>query len=217
MTFPIGTGDRVVVVGHTGSGKTTLTRRMVGGLSSLVVIDPKYRFWLPPDPRRAPAQVVTGARAFAQVWPHRALRVIYRPDLNDARHGDVNDVMARILNVGRTCLLVNEAMDYANATTILPAYRQCVVRGREAEVRVISETQRPTGVHNTVLSEAEHFFLFYLMLQTDRHKMAGLMGEEVEAPMAQDYSFLYRGPATGAVVRCQPLVVADLHPAAAAQ
>lgn len=212
----IGPDERAVIVGRTGSGKTTLAKALVANLSALVVIDPKWRFTLPPDPRRAPPTVVTGARAFAQVYPQRALRVIYRPEIG-AKGDDVNEVIYRVFTVGRSTLLVDEAMWYADSNVILPAYQAALISGRESPLRVISCTQRPNTIHNTVLSESEHVFVFDLHLANDRKKVAGFVGDG-GLERFTDYGFGYFGPTTGgALIRCPPLtIVAEPRPAAVA-
>lgn len=212
--FVIGNTERAVIVGRTGSGKTTLARVLCGGYRSLVVIDPKWRFELPRT-----VTVVGSASDFAQVYPQRSQRVIYRPNPEDQDHADVDTVIRRILHYGRTALLIDEAMEYATVGRIMPAYKRAITQGRELFVPVISCTQRPIGVHNVILSEAEHMFAFDLQLEGDREKLVAGNGAAgfLERPGAP-FAFLYAGPATGGVaIHCPPLVISPLlSPAAAA-
>ena len=75
-----------------------------------------------------------------------------------------DEIIRRVLRYGRTALLVDESVGLADTARIVPAYRRAIVTGRELYVPVISCTQRPTAVHNVVLSEAEHYFVFDLQL-----------------------------------------------------
>jgi len=199
--FRIEPTDRTLIVGHTGSGKTTLALELIRGYRSLVVIDPKWRVQVPG------AGVISGSpRAFAQWWPQRIRRVIYRPDPRLRRHEDVDEVIGRVLAYGRTCLYVDEAMELASPGAILPAYKRAITQGRELYVPVVSASQRPVGIHNTILTEAEHCFAFKLTSSGDRDKLAAFYGDDAGAVILEPFAFLYAGTRTGGVVyRCPPL------------
>lgn len=212
--YVIGPTERAAIVGRTGSDKTTLAGVLAGGYRSLVVIDPKWRFVM-----GRTVTVVGSSREFAQVYPQRSTRVIYRPDPEDPDHADVDAVLRRILHYGRTAILVDEAMEYATVGRIMPAYKRAITQGRELYVPVISCTQRPIGVHNVILSEAEHLFAFDLQLEGDREKLVAANGAAgfLERPR-RPYAFLYAGPATGGVaIHCSPLEIGPIpRPAAPA-
>jgi DNA helicase HerA-like ATPase len=210
--FVIGPTERAAIVGRTNSGKTTLAKMLCGGYRSLVVIDPKWRFELPRT-----IVVVGSASEFAQVYPQRSTRVVYRPDPEDQDHADVDTVIRRVLHYGRTALLIDEAMEYATVGRIMPAYKRAITQGRELYVPVMSCTQRPIGVHNVILSEAEHLFAFDLQLDGDREKLVAANGAAgfLERPRSE-HAFLYAGPATGGVaIHCSPLMIGSLPSPAA--
>lgn len=184
------------------------------GYRNLVAVDPKHRLELPG------ALVVTGIAAFRQTWPQRATRVVFRPDLetDDTLRGEVDEALARVLHYGRTAVLVDEALDLATSTKIVPAYRRVIRLGRELVIPVFSCSQRPMGLHNDVLSQSEHLFVFDLPLRGDRDKVSEIGGPELleraDDRLGAEHGFAYYGPATrGRAIWIPPL---HLPPAPAA-
>lgn len=208
-SFTIQPSHRAAIVGRTGSGKSTLARVLAGAYRSLVVIDPKHGVELP-----GTVTVHTPAE-FRRLWPQKARRVIVRPDPVEVwDHAD--EVIRRVMAYGRTALLVDEAVDLAPSSRIVPAYKRALVQGRSLSLPVISCSQRPRDLYNTVLSESEHLFVFDLQLDTDRRKMAGVMGDGVTARLERPFTFYYYGPDTGGrVVLCDPVPI-EADPAARA-
>ncbi len=194
--------EHVFIGGATGSGKSTLARALFYGYSRLVVIDPKHE-------ELVPRALVTYTPAeFRQAWPQRAPRVVFRPDPEDPKHRDVDEVIRRVLAHRRCRIVLHETADYAQPGWIVPALRRALMTGRSLEVGVGACSQRPIGLHNVVLSEASHLFVFRLALEGDREKLAGVIGPAALEQPASAYGFLYGGPAMGGrVVACPPLPV----------
>ena len=65
-----------------------------------------------------------------QAFPQRSTRIVYRPNPEDPGSDDVDQVIRRILQYGRTCLLLHETVDYASPTRIVPALRRASKVGR---------------------------------------------------------------------------------------
>jgi hypothetical protein len=208
--FVIAPSDRVLIVGRTGSGKSTLARALFYGSRQLVVVDPKHEEVLPRS------VTVWSAREFSQVYPQRTTRVLVRPDPEDPRSGELDDIIRRILRYGRTCLLLHETVDYATPTRILPALRRAQKTGRSLDLPVVSCSQRPIGLHNDIISEADHVFAFDLGLDGDREKIAGVGGPGFLERPSHEHGFLYWGHRTtgGRVVSCPPLVLPASPPPA---
>lgn len=204
---------RTLIVGRTQSGKSTLVRRMVGGYSSLVVIDHKRQFELPRT------LVVDGSPAlFRQAWPQRTKRVIYRPDPYAKRGADVAEVLRRVIAYGRTAIVVDEASNLCTQGWILPEYRRTITEGASLFLPVYSITQRPVGVHNVLLTEADDVFVFDLAGSGDREKVASFFGDELVERIGRPYAYAYAGLSTdGRVIQCPPLELTDPHPVAASQ
>lgn len=194
MRIVIGPTDRVVIVGQTGSGKSTLARRLVEGDRQLVVVDGKWE-------EIVAGGVVVPAADFHRVWPQRSRRVVVRPDPT-LEGDDVDRVLARVMRYGRTRVLVHEIADLASSTRVLPSLRRAAKLGRSLGVSLVLCSQRPVGVHNDVLAEADHVIAFRLLLEGDRAKVEGIIGEPL--PPLAGHSFVYWSARTG-LVRCPPI------------
>lgn len=194
MRIVIGPTDRVVIVGQTGSGKSTLARRLVEGDRQLVVIDPKWE-------EIVPRGGVVTAREFARHWPQVWRRVVVRPD-PAAEGADVDAVLARIMRWGNTRVLFHEVADYARAGRVLPSLRRAAKMGRSLGVSLVLCSQRPVGVHNDVLAEADHVIAFRLLLEGDRAKVEGIIGEPL--PPLAGHAFVHWSASSGLVI-CPPI------------
>lgn len=194
--------QHVLICGMNGSGKSTLLRVLTYGYSRLVVIDPKHEEEVPR------ALVAYTPEQFRQLWPQRSPRVVFRPDPEDPKHRDVDEVIRRCLAYKNVRIAIHETVDYAQASWVVPSLRRAYMIGRSLNVGIAAASQRPIGLHNVAISEAAHVFVFRLQLEGDRAKLAGVLGDAVMAPPPQDFGFLYGGSAAGgAVVACPPLRV----------
>jgi hypothetical protein len=143
---------------------------------------------------------------------------VFRPNPEDHRADDLDEVIRRVLAYGRTCLLLHETVDYANPNRIVPALRRAVKTGRTLGVPVVACSQRPIGLHNDVIAESDHVFAFDLALEGDRQKIAGVGGPGFLERPRERHGFLYYGPTSGGrVVACPPLAAPRSSPALAAQ
>lgn len=206
--FAIDPSDRVLIVGRTGSGKSTLARALFYTQRNLVVIDPKHE-------EIVPRSVLASSPAeFRALYPQRSTRIVFRPDPEDERATDLDEVIRRVLAYGNTCVLLHETVDYATPTRIVPALRRAVKTGRALNVPVVALSQRPIGLHNDVIAEADHVFAFDLGLDGDREKIAGVGGAGFLARPPEAHGFLYWGHRTtgGRVVACPPLQVTAAVP-----
>jgi hypothetical protein len=68
--------------------------------------------------------------------------------------------------------------------------------GRERNVGCWNSSQQPVNVHNTLMSEAEHYFIFELRIQAHRDKLAGFIGDEVRRAEMPKHHFWYYSPDT---------------------
>lgn len=200
--FELSPDGRFLVVGRAGSGKSTLARALAYSYRNVLVIDPKHEESL------ARSQTVYDVASFVALFPQRATRIVFRPDASLERAPDVGAVYARALAYGNTAIVNHEVMFYATSAWCLPELRRAQIAGRSRRVPLWNLTQRPIDVHNVILSETTHVFLFDLLLETDRRKVAGIVGPGALVAPDRPFAFGYYGPSTGGqLVRCDPLEV----------
>lgn len=160
--------DRTVLVGTTGSGKTTLARQLLASYPVVVVHDAKGLLrW--PDYR-----VLTNWRELTRA---KEPRLIYRPTARELRSDLDQECFFRWIYIRRnTVLYVDEVYAVAYRDELPPSYFACLTRGRERGIGILSATQRPIKIPNVILSESEHYFIFRLNLEHDRKRVQEVTG-----------------------------------------
>jgi hypothetical protein len=101
-----------------------------------------------------------------------------------------------IYNRENCILYVDEATAVCDSYSILPGHNAVMKRGREKNIGCWNSSQQPVNVSNTLLSEAEHYFIFSTRIQSHRDKLAGFIGDEIREPINQKYHYWYYSPET---------------------
>lgn len=120
----------------------------------------------------------------------RDFRVIYRPPrietdvtkthtLDNPNWKRVNDLANYAFKKGNVILFIDEIAPFTSPQSLPPALYDCYIMGASRGVTIISVTQRPNVVHNTMISEAYTRILFRQELEADRIKLGGIIGKTV--------------------------------------
>lgn len=97
-------------------------------------------------------------------------RILYQPD--NPEPGDFNKLCKVVLESGITnTIYVDEAAYVSKVNTIEFYYKIIMTQGRSKGIGIINVSQRPHDIHNTLISESEHMFVFKLTLETDLRKI----------------------------------------------
>lgn len=184
----IQSNDRVFFAGQTGSGKTTAARHLLRLADRLIVIDPKGELgegsgW---------NLIEATPRAMHDLENGHAGRLRFLPPL-EMPEDYYKSIFLFAVDCGNVIIYIDEmyAVFPGGARATDPLVMTWT-RGRSLGVGTWGATQRPTWIPLFAMSEAQHFFVFRLMLPEDRSRMASMIGGEVEEKIPDEHGFWYR-------------------------
>lgn len=195
----INPGDRVAIIGRSGTGKSVLLRALMSRYSTAVLLDPKrtadFGGWAH----------VEGAQDFARDWPRHHPRAIARPALLEDERRWADAVCRRIYWAGRCAAGLDEMPAGVTEARPLTWLDVLLKRGRELEITTYVASQRPRRIPMDVIAQAEHVFAFDLNVPADVAYMAELM-PGYDHPRT-DHGFWYWRPGLTRAGECRPLVL----------
>ena len=172
--------QRLILVGATGTGKTTLARELLKPFKKIIVIDSKCTYG-----------GKKGEEGYVMVNSPSALRnlrgsvdlIQYRPGERYQNPADYDDVYKWCYRRQDIMVYTDEAFLVHHGSYAPDYLRACITCGRELGIGMITGTQRPRGLDLRLLTEAEIFISFELRHRDDRKRMAEMGGEEfMETP-----------------------------------
>lgn len=177
-TLAPGPTDRALFVGMTGSGKTTLARRLLAPWQYVVAIDGKSTLHWPGWSRQ------TSIERAVKLNPATNPRIIVAPSHAELQDGPSLSLLFTWLYERRNTLVyIDEIYSIASgssADSIPDSLLAILTRGRERRTPLWGATQRPMFIPTVFLSEAEHAYLFRLQAPQDRKKVGDFYGIEPE-------------------------------------
>ncbi len=191
--------DRIFISGRTGTGKTHLVK---------YYLLPHYNKYVFYDVKRENSDVIHDVIITTPKELKNNInkydKVLYQPkNLTDK---DFNDVCEIVFNARDNTLYMDEAALVSSPTKILYWHRILVTQGRSYGVGSINTTQRPRDVNNTLISEAEHLFVFSLNLETDIVKIKQMTGTAAdEVYFLPEHHFLYYNVRTNKSIIIKPI------------
>lgn len=165
--------EAVAVIGPKGSGKSELVANLLCTKHNAIVFDTKrIEHW---------ESVGEILRADNDVWRIRSGRFVWRvpptfiddDDGGKASKHEQSRMFQALLNTrGPRVVAIDEAYNYKDSLGL----KLLATQGRASRVPLWVAMQRPTGVPLYTLSEADHFFIFSLLLKDDRKRIEEATG-----------------------------------------
>ncbi len=174
-------GESVFIVGPKGSGKTVLAKVLLLSRRNAIVLDTKLiERWGKVGVRVAEKNLLQ-LRGGRFHWPASHAFILDK---------DVQDAIFRgLLANGHRTLYVDEAYDLQ----LSGGLKLVATQGRAIKLGLWISTQRPSHIPLFLISEAQHFFIFYLRLKRDRERVEEATGVRIPWERLQRWrhSFLY--------------------------
>lgn len=178
--------DRGIVIGQTGAGKTFFMRYLLLTVKRLAVLDPKGTLAGPN---------ASGGDWRLDEWSRRTPKALkrgvpFRVRVPAPLNGDWSPYLWQFYKAGNMMLYIDEMYGVVAPRKPMPtALNAIYTRGRELGIGAWSASQRPSWIPLEVMSEAQWFVLFRVLLEEDRRRMAAVMGRQVMEEIPDDYGF----------------------------
>ena len=202
----IKSNDRVFVCGSTGSGKTVYVKSVLLAQYSRVIF---HDFKLENQDLMSRGFVLAHTPdEMMALMVGNSYKVLYQPLMYDEEGNlaDFNRVCEICYKNGNCTLVVDESNYFADSSNIELYHRELLTRGRSRGVGVVNLSQRPVGVHNLCISEAQHLIVFNLNLDNDVKKLKAVLPRDMHEALynLKDFEFIYSG--TNRIRRiCKPV------------
>lgn len=160
--------SRAVFVGKTGCGKTTLAERICAPFDNVCVLDSKGEL------KWQGYEICTSLSALISAENSRR---IWQPNPFEQNEETYDRYFKWIYDRRNTVSYVDEVLAICKGSQDMPFwFRAILTRGRSRGVASFNSTQAPVYVPHWILSQAEHYFVFRMKLETDREKVEKITG-----------------------------------------
>jgi len=179
----------VFIGGRTGTGKTELLYAYTSGYPYVAVLDSKEEFDFGGYVLSDDMAIITTLDDLDYV---EEPKIIYRPNVKEMNQDAYSEFFYWCYYRLNTVVVVDEFMAVSPNPSVIPeGLKACYTRGRSKYVPVWGATQRPSGIHQLCMSEADHFFIYDFNMPQDREKIYRITGVEEFLEKPGRFKFWY--------------------------
>lgn len=182
--------QRMMIVGASGTGKTTLAREILRQYPRVLVVDPKCTYG---GKEGEPGYTFVRTPMQLRMLNKGHTHIQFRPGEHHQTLSAYNAVYEWAYRMGQNgigYMVYTDETYLVMAGTLSPKWlTNCMTCGRELGVGMICASQRPVGVDRRIFTEAETFAAFRLMHEDD-FKLAARRLREFREP--EGHSFWIR-------------------------
>jgi ABC-type cobalamin/Fe3+-siderophores transport system ATPase subunit len=180
----------VTVLGMKGSGKTYLLKYLIKaarptGTRRIIIQDTKQVGDFDEYP------TVNSLKDLHKTVAANAITV-YAPTPFEKYNPEYHESLYQwIFDRWNTCIVIDELTSIVQGNQTPVSYRDLTDRGRARHVSIWQGNQKPVFIPHAALSEADHFFVFDLLVKSDREKVASILGNKVLTRPPDPHGFWY--------------------------
>ena len=160
--------QRMMIVGASGTGKTTLAREILRNYGRVLVIDPKCTYG---DKKGEPGFTLVRSPRQLRSLNQGHTHIQFRPGEDHQTLVAYNEVYEWAYRQGQRgvgYMVYTDEVYLVMAGSSSPKWlTNCITCGRELGVGMINGSQRPIGVDRRIFTESETFVAFRLMHEDD--------------------------------------------------
>ncbi len=165
----------ITMIGEGGTGKTYLAEKL---LINQALRNIPLAVWDPQDEFGTKHGKLDGVEIVRSVEEVPYGRSICKPESKSPELFD--KWCAKINSWTNIVCIVDEAHFFVGKFKIKSQnFREIILGGRPRGITYVAIGRRPADIHNSILSDAEHIFCFYMDLPTDVAYMAKWIGPQV--------------------------------------
>ena len=206
-------GERVVVVGRSGSGKTQLSKWMLWHMPGAIIYDTKTE-----DAFEEMGPIVESTdeafEIFAEEGSDVDFVVVRPPPWMIAHPMALDHMLLDHYERGHgITAYIDEAYQFHKNGRPGPGYVSLQTRGRSKNITTITSSQRPAWLSTFAFSEMNHLFALRLQLDDDRKRLGDVINGYDKRSKPPEYHFDYADASGEAITRFGPIDI-DYRPAA---